>query len=107
MKSVTIPGRSQRTIHVVSAEAVLGTHRRVHAHVQASRDGSRTVPQRGTGPARVLSGAAVWLVWAASGLGVTVAALALIYGALNYHSLDALLTRVAPQALWAMSFPLV
>jgi hypothetical protein len=74
---------------------------------KASRDGSRTVPQRGTDPARVLSGAAVWLVWAASGLGVTVAVLALIYGALNYHSLDALLTRVAPQALWAMSFPLV
>ena len=74
---------------------------------KASRDGSRTVPQRRTDPARVLSGAAVWLVWAASGLGVTVAVLALFYGALNYQSLDAVLTRVAPQALWAMSFPLV
>jgi hypothetical protein len=40
-------------------------------------------------------------------LGVTLGVLALVYGALNYDSLDAVLTRVALQALWAMSFPLV
>jgi hypothetical protein len=38
---------------------------------------------------------------------VTLGVLALVYGALNYESLNAVLTRVALQALWAMSFPLV
>jgi hypothetical protein len=38
---------------------------------------------------------------------VTLGILALIYGALNYHSLDAVVTKVAPAAVWAMSFPLV
>jgi hypothetical protein len=38
---------------------------------------------------------------------VTLGILALVYGALNYDSLDAVLTRVALQAVWAMSFPVV
>jgi hypothetical protein len=55
----------------------------------------------------VLPRAAVWLVWATSGVGVTLGVLALVYGALNHQSLNDVLTRVAPQALWAISFPLV
>jgi hypothetical protein len=74
---------------------------------KARRDGSDTVAQRGADPDRVLSGAGVWLVWAVTGLGVALGVLAFVYGALNYDSLDAILTRVALQAVWAMSFPLV
>jgi hypothetical protein len=73
----------------------------------ASKEGSDTVTHRGPDPGRVLPRAAVWLVWAVSGVGVTIGVLALVYGALSYHTLDGVLTRVAPQALWAMSFPLV
>jgi hypothetical protein len=73
----------------------------------ASRDGSGTVAQRGADPGRVLPRAASWLVWTVAGVGVTIGVLALVYGALNYHALDQVVTRVAPQALWAMSFPLV
>jgi hypothetical protein len=74
---------------------------------RASRGGSGTVAHRGTEPGRGLPRAAVWLVWMISGVGVTIGVLALVYGALNYQALDEVLTRVAPQALWAMSFPLV
>lgn len=38
---------------------------------------------------------------------MTLGVLALVYGALNYDSLTEVLTGVAGQALWAMSFPLV
>ena len=43
--------------------------------------------------ARPCSGAAtwLWLVWAVTGLGVTLGILAFVYGALNYHSLSAVL----------------
>jgi hypothetical protein len=40
-------------------------------------------------------------------MGVILGVLALVYGALHYQALDQILNRVAPQALWAMSFPLV
>ena len=73
----------------------------------AGKEVSDTVTQHGPDPGRVLPGIAVWLVWAVSGVGVTIGVLALVYGALSYHALDEVLTRVAPQALWAMSFPLV
>ena len=63
--------------------------------------------QRGADAGRVVPRTGVWLVWALSGLGVTLGVLAFIYGVLNYDSLNALLTRVALQAVWAMSFPLV
>ncbi|HEX3218477.1 MAG TPA: hypothetical protein VHU77_00375, partial [Candidatus Limnocylindria bacterium] len=55
----------------------------------------------------MLPRAGVWLVWAVSGLGVTLGVLAFVYGALNHDSLSAVLTSVALQALWAISFPLV
>jgi hypothetical protein len=74
---------------------------------RATSDGSGTVAQRAATPGRGLPRAAVWLVWAISGVGVTIGVLAVIYGALNYQSLNDALTRVAPGALWAMSFPLV
>jgi len=74
---------------------------------QIAKDRSGTVAQGAADPGRVLPRAGVWLVWAVSGLGVTLGVLAFVYGALNYGSLDAVLTRVALQALWAMSFPLV
>ena len=74
---------------------------------QIAKDRSGTVAQGAGDHGRVLPRAAAWLVWAVSGLGVTLGVLALVYGALNYHSLDAVLTRVALQAVWAMSFPLV
>ena len=74
---------------------------------QLAKDRSGTVAQGAADPGRVLPRAGVWLVWAVSGLGVTLGVLAFVYGALNYGSLDAVLTRVALQALWAMSFPLV
>jgi hypothetical protein len=74
---------------------------------RATRDGPDTVAHRGADPVRVLPRAAVWLVWTVSGVGVTIGVLALVYGAMNYRSLAEVLTGVAPQALWAMSFPLV
>jgi hypothetical protein len=74
---------------------------------RASRAGSNGVAQHGTAPGRGLPRVVVWLVWAISGVGVTLGGLALVYGALNYQSLNEVLTRVAPGALWAMSFPLV
>ena len=74
---------------------------------KTSRDGSNTVAQRGADPVRVLPRAVVWLVWAVSGLGVALGVLAFVYGALNHQSLDVILTTVALQAVWAMSFPLV
>ena len=74
---------------------------------RATRDGPDTVAQRGADPGRVLPRVGVWLVWTVSGVGVTIGILALVYGALNYRSLAEVLTGVAPQALWAMSFPLV
>jgi hypothetical protein len=74
---------------------------------KARRDGSVTVAQRQADPVRVLPTAASWLVWTVAGVGVTVGVLALLYGVLNYRSLSEVLTRVTPQALWAMSFPLV
>ena len=73
----------------------------------ASEDGSVTVAQRQADPARVLPRTAIWLVWAVTALEVTIGILALVYGALDYHSIDGVLTRVAPQEGWAMSFPLV
>ena len=78
----------------------------MHA-AQIAKDRSVTVAQGAANHGRVLPRAAAWLVWAVSGLGVTLGVLALVYGALNYDSLDAVLTRVALQAVWAMSFPLV
>jgi hypothetical protein len=74
---------------------------------QIRRDESGTVAQGAADPGRVLPRAAVWLVWAVSGMGVTLGVLAFVYGALNYDSADAVLTRVGPQAVWGMSFPLV
>jgi tellurite resistance protein TehA-like permease len=55
----------------------------------------------------VLPRAAVWLVWAVSGLGVAPGVLTFVYGALNHQSLNDVLNTVAFQAVWAMSFPLV
>jgi hypothetical protein len=55
----------------------------------------------------VLPRAAVWLVWAVSGLGVALGVLTFVYGALNHQSLNEVLNTVALQAVWAMSFPLV
>jgi hypothetical protein len=74
---------------------------------QIGKDRSGTVAQGAADPGRVLPRAGVWLVWAVSGLGVTLGVLAFVYGALNYDSLSAVLTSVALQALWAISFPLV
>ena len=74
---------------------------------RARRDGSGAVAQRGADPGRVLPRAAVWLVWTVSGVGVALGVLAMVYGGLNHNSLTAVLTSVAPQAVWAMSFPLV
>jgi hypothetical protein len=71
------------------------------------RDGSNAVAQRRADPGRVLPRAGVWLVWSVSTLGVTLGVLAFVYGALNHHSLTEVLTTVALQAVWAMSFPLV
>jgi hypothetical protein len=64
---------------------------------QASRAGSATVAQLGTAPGRGQPPAAVWLVWAVTGVGVTIGVLALVYGALNYRALAAVLTGVAPK----------
>jgi hypothetical protein len=74
---------------------------------KADRDGSNTVAQRGPDPIRVLPRAVIWLVWAVSGLGVALGVLTFVYGALNHQSLNEILTTVALQAVWAMSFPLV
>ena len=74
---------------------------------KADRDGSKTVAQRGADLIRVLPRAAVWLVWAVSGLGVALGVLTFVYGALNHQSLNDLLNTVAFQAVWAMSLPLV
>jgi hypothetical protein len=71
------------------------------------RDGSNAVAQRRADPGRVLPRAGVWLVWSVSTLGVTLGVLAFVHGALNHHSLTEVLTTVALQAVWAMSFPLV
>jgi tellurite resistance protein TehA-like permease len=81
--------------------------RRIIHAPQIAKDRSVTVAQGAANHGRVLPRAAAWLVWAVSGLGVTLGVLALVYGALNYDSLDTVLTRVALQAVWAMSFPLV
>ena len=81
--------------------------RRIMHAPQLAKDPSGTVAQGAADPGRVLPRAAAWLVWAVSGVGVTLGVLALVYGALNYDSVDAVLTRVALQAVWAMSFPLV
>jgi hypothetical protein len=81
--------------------------RRIMHAPQIAQDRSGTVAQGAANPGRVLPRAAAWLVWAVSGLGVTLGILALVYGALNHESLDTVLTRVALQAVWAMSFPLV
>jgi hypothetical protein len=78
----------------------------VHAP-QARRERPSPVAQGAADPGRVLPRAGVWLVWACSGVGVTFGVLAVVYGALNYGSLDAVLTKVAPLAVWAMSFPVV
>jgi two-component system, NarL family, sensor kinase len=64
-------------------------------------------PRSGTRRARALPRAAVWLVWTVSGVGVALGVLALVYGGLNHSSLTEVLTSVAPQTVWAMSFPLV
>ena len=74
---------------------------------EASRDASATVAQRGANPGQVLPRPAIWLVWAVSGLGVVLGVLAFVYGALNHESLNEVLTTVALQAVWALSFPLV
>ena len=74
---------------------------------QIGKDRSATVAQGAADPGRRLPRAGVWLVWAVSGLGVTLGVLAFVYGALNYDSLSGVLTSVALQALWAISFPLV
>ena len=74
---------------------------------QIGKDRSGTVAQGAADPGRRLPRAGVWLVWAVSGLGVTLGVLAFVYGALNYDSLSAVLTSVSLQALWAISFPLV
>jgi hypothetical protein len=81
-------------------------HRRIMHAPQIGKDRSGTVAQGAADPGRVLPRAGVWLVWAVGGLGVTLGVLAFVYGALNYDSLSAVLTRVALQALWAISFPL-
>jgi hypothetical protein len=59
------------------------------------------------GTVPVLPRAAVWLVWAVSGVGVTLGVLALVFGTLHYSTLDAVVIGVAPQAMWAISFPVV
>jgi hypothetical protein len=82
-------------------------HRRIMHAPQIAKDRSGTVAQGAADHGRVLPRAGVWLVWAISGLGVVLGVLAFVYGAFNYGSLDAVLTRVALQAVWAMSFPLV
>jgi hypothetical protein len=82
-------------------------HRRIMHAPQIGKDRSGTVAQGAANHGRVLPRPAIWLVWAVSGLGVALGVLVFVYGALNYDSLNALLTRVALQAVWAMSFPLV
>jgi hypothetical protein len=72
-----------------------------------SGNGSNAVAQRRADPGRVLPRAGVWLVWAVSALGVILGVLAFVYGSWNHHSLIEVLTTVALQAVWAMSFPLV
>jgi hypothetical protein len=74
---------------------------------RVGRDGSNPIAQRGADPGRLLPRAAVWLVWSVTALEMAIGALALSFGALNYDALAEVLTKVAPQALWAMSFPLV
>ena len=74
---------------------------------QIRRDRSGTVAKGAADPGPVLPRPPAWLVWAFSGVGVAFGVLALFYGALNYDSLGTVLTRVAPQAMWAISFPLV
>jgi hypothetical protein len=74
---------------------------------RANRAGSDAAAQPAATPGRGLPPAGVWLVWTVSALGVTLGVLAFVYGALNYQALDEVLTRVAPGALWAMSFPLI
>jgi hypothetical protein len=82
-------------------------HRRIMHAPQIAKDRSGTVAQGAADHGRVLPRAGVGLVWTISGLGVVLGVLAFVYGAFNYGSLDAVLTRVALQAVWAMSFPLV
>jgi hypothetical protein len=82
-------------------------HRRIMHAPQIAKHRSGTVAPGAADHGRVLPRAGVWLVWAISGLGVVLGVLAFVYGAFNYGSLDAVLTRVALQAVWAMSFPLV
>jgi hypothetical protein len=81
--------------------------RRIMHAPQIGKDRSGTVAKGAADAGWVLPRAGVWLVWAVGVLGVTLGVLALVYGALNYGSLSAVLTSVALQALWAMSFPLV
>jgi hypothetical protein len=70
---------------------------------RVGRDGSNPIAQRGADPGRLLPRAAVWLVWSVTALEMAIGALALSFGALNYDALAEVLTKVAPQALWAMS----
>ena len=74
---------------------------------RANRAGSDAAAQPAATPGRGLPRAGIWLVWTVSALGVTLGVLAFVYGALNHHSLTEVLTTVALQAVWAMSFPLV
>jgi hypothetical protein len=74
---------------------------------QIRRVRSGTLTQDAAAPGRVLPRPAAWLVWALCGVGVAFGVLALVYDALNYDSLGAVLNRVAPLAIWAISFPLV
>jgi len=56
---------------------------------------------------RVPARAAVRLAWGLCAVSLTLVVVGLIYGALNYDSLRAPLAGLAPNVVWAVSFPVV
>jgi hypothetical protein len=56
---------------------------------------------------RVPVRAAAWLAWGLCAVSLTLVVVGLIYGALNYDSLRAPLAGLAPNVVWAVSFPVV
>jgi hypothetical protein len=59
------------------------------------------------GDGRMPARAAVRLAWGLCAVSLTLVILGLVYGALNYELLRTALALLAPNAIWAVSFPVV